>query len=71
MPIGIVGIMGFMEYPPLPIASGLCVCVCVGTVGVRPTPDAGRDGPAGGVSVMRPRRWTSAQANRSRWSTEC
>ena len=42
MPIGIVGIMGFMEYPPLPIASGLCVCVCVGTVGVRQlrTPDA-------------------------------
>jgi hypothetical protein len=35
------------------------------------TPDTGRDGPAGGVSVMRPRRWTSAQANRSRWSTEC
>jgi hypothetical protein len=35
LPIGIVGILSFLEYPPLLIASGLCVCASVGTVGVR------------------------------------
>ena len=35
VPIGIVGIMSFLEYPPLLIASGLCVCASIGTVGVR------------------------------------
>ena len=35
LPIGIVGILTFLEYPPLLIASGLCVCASVGTVGVR------------------------------------
>jgi hypothetical protein len=42
LPIGIVGIMSFLEYPPLLIIAGLCVCASVGTVGVRQlrTPDA-------------------------------
>jgi hypothetical protein len=42
LPIGVVGILSFLEYPPLLIASGLCVCASVGTVGVRQlrTPDA-------------------------------
>jgi hypothetical protein len=35
MPIGIVGILSFLEYPPVLIASGLCVCASVGAVGVR------------------------------------
>ena len=35
LPIGIVGIMSFLEYPPLLIAAGLCVCASIGTVGVR------------------------------------
>jgi hypothetical protein len=35
LPIGVVGVLSFLEYPPLEIASGLCVCVSVGTVGVR------------------------------------
>jgi hypothetical protein len=35
MPIGILGIMTFLEYPPLEIASGLCVCASIGIVGVR------------------------------------
>jgi hypothetical protein len=35
LPIGIVGVLSFLEYPPLLIASGLCVCASVGTVGVR------------------------------------
>jgi hypothetical protein len=42
LPIGVVGILSFLEYPPLLIASGLCVCASIGTVGVRQlrTPDA-------------------------------
>ena len=42
LPIGIVGVLSFLEYPPLLIASGLCVCASIGTVGVRQlrTPDA-------------------------------
>jgi hypothetical protein len=35
LPIGIVGVMAFLDYPPLLIAAGLCVCASVGTVGVR------------------------------------
>ena len=35
LPIGIVGILSFLEYPPLEIASGLCVCASVGLVGFR------------------------------------
>jgi hypothetical protein len=35
LPIGVVGVLSFLEYPPLEIASGLCVCASVGTVGVR------------------------------------
>ena len=35
LPIGVVGIMSFLEYPPLLIAAGLCVCASIGTVGVR------------------------------------
>ena len=35
MPIGVVGVLSFLEYPPLLIASGLCLCASVGTVGVR------------------------------------
>jgi Domain of unknown function (DUF4386) len=35
MPIGVLGVLSFLEYPPLLIASGLCLCASVGTVGVR------------------------------------
>ena len=35
LPIGVVGILSFLEYPPLLIASGLCLCASLGTVGVR------------------------------------
>jgi hypothetical protein len=35
MPIGVIGVLAFLEYPPLLIASGLCLCASVGTVGVR------------------------------------
>jgi hypothetical protein len=35
LPIGIVGILSWLEYPPLLIASALCVCASVGTIGVR------------------------------------
>jgi hypothetical protein len=42
LPIGVVGVLSFLEYPPLEIASGLCVCVAVLPVGVRQlrAPDA-------------------------------
>ena len=42
LPLGVVGILTSLEYPPLLIASGLCVCASVGTVGVRQlrAPDA-------------------------------
>jgi hypothetical protein len=35
-------VISFLDYPPLEIASGLCVCVAVIPVGVRQlrTPDA-------------------------------
>jgi len=35
LPIGVVGVLSFLEYPPLEIASGLCVCASVIPVGVR------------------------------------
>jgi hypothetical protein len=35
LPIGVVGVLSFLNYPPLLIASGLFVCASVGTVGVR------------------------------------
>ena len=35
MPIGVIGVLSFLEYPPLLIASGLCLCASIGTVGVR------------------------------------
>jgi hypothetical protein len=35
LPIGVVGVLSFLEYPPLLIASGLCVCASVIPVGVR------------------------------------
>jgi hypothetical protein len=42
LPIGVLGVLSFLEYPPLLIASGLCLCASVGTVGVRQlrAPDA-------------------------------
>jgi hypothetical protein len=42
LPVGVLGIMSFLEYPPLLIAAGLCLCASVGTVGVRQlrAPDA-------------------------------
>jgi hypothetical protein len=43
LPIGVVGVLSFLEYPPLLIVlGGLFVCASVGTVGVRQlrTPDA-------------------------------
>jgi hypothetical protein len=41
LPIGVAGVISFLEYPPLEIASGLCVCASVLPVGVRQlrTPD--------------------------------
>ncbi|HEX6052275.1 MAG TPA: hypothetical protein VFZ21_23580 [Gemmatimonadaceae bacterium] len=35
MPIGVFGVLAFLEYPPLLIGAGLCLCASVGTVGVR------------------------------------
>jgi uncharacterized protein DUF4386 len=35
LPIGVVGVLSFLEYPPLLIASGLCLCASVGIVGLR------------------------------------
>jgi hypothetical protein len=35
LPIGVVGVISFLDYPPLEIASGLCVCASVIPVGVR------------------------------------
>jgi hypothetical protein len=41
IPIGVIGILSFLEYPPLLIGSGLLLCASLGTVGVRQlrTPD--------------------------------
>lgn len=35
MPIGVIGVLSFLEYPPLLIASGLLLCVSLGLIGVR------------------------------------
>ena len=35
LPVGIVGILSFLEFPPLEIAAGLCVCAALIPVGVR------------------------------------
>jgi hypothetical protein len=35
MPLGVLGVISFLEYPPLLIASGLLLCASIGTVGVR------------------------------------
>jgi hypothetical protein len=35
LPVSIVGVLSFLNYPPLLIASGLCACASIGTVGVR------------------------------------
>jgi hypothetical protein len=35
LPIGVVGVISFLDYPPLEIAAGLCVCASVIPVGVR------------------------------------
>jgi hypothetical protein len=35
LPIGVAGVISFLDYPPLEIASGLCVCLSVIPVGVR------------------------------------
>jgi hypothetical protein len=42
LPIGVAGVISFLDYPPLEIASGLCVVASVLPVGVRQlrTPDA-------------------------------
>jgi len=42
MPIGVLGIISFLEYPPLLIGSALLLLVSFGTVGVRQlrAPDA-------------------------------
>jgi hypothetical protein len=42
MPIGIIGVISFLEYPPLLIGSALLLLVGFGTVGVRQlrAPDA-------------------------------
>lgn len=35
LPIGVGGVISFLDYPPLEIASGLCVCASVLPLGVR------------------------------------
>ena len=35
LPIGVTGVISFLNYPPLEIASGLCVCAAVIPVGIR------------------------------------
>ena len=35
LPIGVAGVISFLDYPPLEIASGLCLCISVLPVGVR------------------------------------
>jgi hypothetical protein len=42
LPIGVAGVISFLDYPPLEIASGLCLCISVLPIGVRQlrTPDA-------------------------------
>jgi hypothetical protein len=35
LPIGVGGVISFLEYPPLEIASGVCVLVSVLPLGVR------------------------------------
>jgi hypothetical protein len=35
LPIGVGGVISFLDYPPLEIAAGLCVCASVIPVGVR------------------------------------
>jgi hypothetical protein len=35
LPIGVGGVISFLDYPPLEIASGLCVCASVIPIGVR------------------------------------
>jgi hypothetical protein len=35
LPIGVGGVLSFLDYPPLEIASGLCVCASVIPIGVR------------------------------------
>ena len=35
LPIGVGGVISFLDYPPLEIAAGVCVCVSVLPVGVR------------------------------------
>jgi hypothetical protein len=42
LPIGVGGVISFLDYPPLEIASGVCVCVAVIPVGWRQlrAPDA-------------------------------
>jgi hypothetical protein len=35
MPLGVIGVLSFLEYPPLLIGSGLLLCASVGIVGVR------------------------------------
>jgi hypothetical protein len=35
LPIGVAGVISFLDYPPLEIASGLCVCLSVIPVGVQ------------------------------------
>jgi hypothetical protein len=42
LPIGVGGVISFLDSPPLEIASGVCVCVAVIPVGLRQlrAPDA-------------------------------
>ncbi|MDA0166026.1 hypothetical protein OM076_37525 [Solirubrobacter ginsenosidimutans] len=35
LPIGVTGVISFLDYPPLEIGSGLCVCAAVIPIGVR------------------------------------
>jgi len=35
LPLGVIGVLSFLQWPPLEIASGAAVCISVMTVGVR------------------------------------
>jgi hypothetical protein len=49
LPLGVIGVLSFLDYPPLLIGAGLLLCASVGIVGVRQLP-----APNEAVSQARP-----------------
>jgi hypothetical protein len=70
LPIGVGGVISFLDYPPLDRPRPLRVRRRHPLRGAT-APDARRGGTAGGVDVMRPRMGPAAQANCSRSWTAC